>query len=140
MESTPNRDREQLKLLSIFHYVVGGIAACFSLISLPYIGIGAYMLSSPEEMRSTDGSSPPPEFGLLFLGTGIVLLIVFLSLAICQIISGRCLAKRKRYWFSIVVAGFECLFTPFGTILGILTIIVLVRVSVKSLYGISIQE
>jgi hypothetical protein len=140
MESNPNRDREQLKLLSIFHYVVGGIAIFFSLISLPYLWIGAYLLYLPETMPSTDGNPAPTEIGLFFLGIGIVFLLIFLSLAICMILSGRFLAKRSRYWFSFVIAGVECLFTPFGTMLGIFTIIVLLRTSVKSLYGITTQE
>ena len=33
------------------------------------------------------------------------------------------------------MAGVACMFTPFGTILGVLTIIVLVRLSVKEFFG-----
>jgi len=40
------------------------------------------------------------------------------------------------YWFSFVVACVECLFIPFGVVLGAFTIIVLSRRSVKELYGI----
>jgi len=36
--------------------------------------------------------------------------------------------------FCLVMAGVECIFTPFGTVLGVLTIIVLVRPSVKELF------
>ena len=48
---------------------------------------------------------------------------------------GRGLAQRKRYMFCLVVACVECLFMPFGTVLGVFTIIVLSRDSVKALFG-----
>ena len=50
-------------------------------------------------------------------------------------IAGRSLAKRCHYWFAFVVACLECLFVPFGTILGVFTLIVLSRNSAKELFG-----
>jgi len=37
-----------------------------------------------------------------------------------------------------VMAGIECLFMPFGTVLGVFTILVLVRESVKPLFGVNL--
>ena len=34
------------------------------------------------------------------------------------------------------MAGIECMFTPFGTVLGVFTIIVLMRPEVKTMFGI----
>jgi len=34
----------------------------------------------------------------------------------------------------MVIAGIECLFMPFGTVLGVFTLVVLVRPSVKELF------
>ena len=36
--------------------------------------------------------------------------------------------------FHYVVAGIECIFMPFGTVLGVLTLLVLMRPSVKALF------
>jgi hypothetical protein len=36
----------------------------------------------------------------------------------------------------LVIAAVECIFFPFGTVLGVLTIIVLMRPSIKSLFGV----
>jgi hypothetical protein len=47
--------------------------------------------------------------------------------------TGRSLALRKRYSFVFVMACVECLFIPFGTVLGVFTIIVLSRESVRAL-------
>jgi hypothetical protein len=135
MERIENKDREHLKLLSIFHYVVGGIVAAFSMLSLLHISIGLSFILSPQKFPTTGDSPPlPDEFGWIFLITGLAFLVIGLTLSICLIASGRFLAKRKRYWFSFIVACFECLFTPFGTVLGVFTVIVLSRDSVKNLY------
>jgi len=56
-------------------------------------------------------------------------------MAICILIARRALAKRTRYWFVFVVACIECLFMPFGTVLGVFTLIVLSRESVKKLFA-----
>jgi hypothetical protein len=55
-------------------------------------------------------------------------------MAICIFITGRSIAHRKHYWFSFVIACIECIFMPFGTVLGVFTIIVLARESVKRLF------
>jgi len=49
--------------------------------------------------------------------------------------AGRSLQTRQRYTFCLVMAGIECIFMPVGTVLGVFTIIVLVRDSVKELFG-----
>jgi hypothetical protein len=38
--------------------------------------------------------------------------------------------------YCLVVAGIECIFMPFGTVLGVFTIIVLMRPSVRNLFGV----
>lgn len=58
------------------------------------------------------------------------------SIAFSIILSGRFLQQRKHYWFSFVLACIACAFMPFGTVLGVFTIIVLSRDSVKAFYGI----
>ncbi len=41
---------------------------------------------------------------------------------------------HRRRLFCLVVAGVECAFMPFGTVLGVFTIAVLMRESVKELF------
>ena len=57
-----------------------------------------------------------------------------LTLAALIFATGRCIARRRRYMFCLVMAGVECTFMPMGTVLGIFTIIVLIRESVKQLF------
>jgi hypothetical protein len=57
------------------------------------------------------------------------------ALAIAVAMAGSQLKRRAAYNYCLVVAGIECIFMPFGTVLGVLTLIVLMRPSVKALFG-----
>jgi disulfide bond formation protein DsbB len=48
--------------------------------------------------------------------------------------AGRCLAQRRRYLLCMVVAGIACIFMPFGTALGVFTLVVLSRPAVKAAF------
>ena len=77
----------------------------------------------------------PPEFlGWIFAALGSVLFAIGITMAICVLIAGRSLPLRRRYSFALVIACIECLFVPFGTILGVFTIVALSRESVKALF------
>jgi hypothetical protein len=134
MQPSPNVDHEHLRLLSIFHYVVGGLTAAFSLFPLIHVGLGLFFVIAGNDLApSADGSSPVG-LGWLFLIMGTLIIVFGMTLAVWIILSGRYLAKRTHYYFSFVVACFLCLSAPLGTILGVFTIIVLLRPSVKLLY------
>jgi len=51
------------------------------------------------------------------------------------LLAGRYLSRNKHYTFALVMACIECLFIPFGTILGVFTIIALSRESVRTLFS-----
>ena len=129
-----NNDRQHLKLLSIFHYIVGGILAFFFLFPLIHFTIGLLIITESISVHSS-GNLPPQAAGYFFAVVGGLFFILGEVFAIATIVSGRFLKRRQRYWFSFVKACILCLFTPLGTILGVFTIIVLSRQSVKELYG-----
>jgi hypothetical protein len=129
------RDVEHLKLLAIFHYIVGGIGAFFACFPLIHVFLGVMMVANPESMGGNAGGVPPPFVGFLFAGMGLLFVLIGWAGALLTIISGRMLAKRRRRIFSFVVAVILCMFFPFGTALGVFTIIVLSRDSVRRLYG-----
>jgi hypothetical protein len=83
----------------------------------------------------------PPEFlGWIFAALGSLLFLIGIAMAICILIAGRSLAHRKRYKFVLVMACIECLFIPFGTILGVFTIVALSRQSVRGLFSTATSE
>jgi len=131
-----NRDEEHLQLLAIFHYVVASLAALFSFFPLLYTTIGAIFIFAARHGTAKPGEDLPPEFlGWIFAALGSLLFLMGIAMAICILIAGRSLALRKRYSFALVMSCIECLFIPFGTILGVFTIVVLSRESVKALFS-----
>lgn len=123
-------DSEHLRLLSIFHYVVAGLALLFAGFPALYFVLGVLILSG---VIPTDGPAGMEWVGgLLFLGFSVIGLVLTIGLSALLVMAGSHLRKRTRYTFCIVVAGIACLFMPFGTALGILTIIVLMKPSVKA--------
>jgi len=129
-----NQDEEHLKLLSVFHYVVAAFAGMISLFPLIHLAIGIGMLTG--SFPPDKSGSPMPAFmGLFFIGMASVFILCGLSLTVCLILAGRNLAAHRRYVFCLVVAALSCLLTPFGTVLGIFTILVLMRPSVRVLFG-----
>lgn len=126
-----NQDEQHLNLLSIFHYIVSGFAFLFSCIFLIYIVLGIAMV-----FGTLDSKNPPPAFiGIFFIILGAAFIIAGWILAILMLINAQKLKHRKSWMFCLVVAGIECIFSPFGTILGVFTIFVLMRDSVKELFA-----
>jgi hypothetical protein len=131
-----SQDREHLQLLAIFHYVVAGLAALFSFFPLLYTTVGVIFIFAARHGTAKPGEELPPEFlGWIFTVIGSALFLTGIAMAICILIAGRSLALRKRYSFVLVMACIECLFLPFGTILGVFTIVVLSRESVRELFS-----
>ena len=134
--ATVDQDEEHLRLLAIFHYVVGGIMAFFACFGLIYVAMGLVFVSTPQAFNPARAAGPPPEvFGLLFAVVGGVVVLVGWTVAALLIFAGRSLARRKRYVFCLVMAAIACLFMPLGTVLGVFTLIVLMRPSVKALFS-----
>jgi hypothetical protein len=132
----PNNDQQHLKLLSIFHYVMAGLSGVGTLLSFSYIGLGAMFVSMPESMTTSSDDLGATGIGWIFLVIGIIWFLVGLAFTICLIVCGRCLSRRTGYWFTVILAGVQCLSVPLGTALGVCTLIVLLRDSVKVLYGV----
>lgn len=128
------KDAEHLKLLSIFHFILGGLALVGILfLVFHYLMMSAFM--SPEFWKSQkNGQVPPPELIKL-------LTVAYLFGGFClvlggalNILSGLFLRQRRHRTFSMVIAGLNCLQVPLGTALGIFTILVLSRDSVRHAY------
>ncbi len=129
-----NQDEEHLKLLSIFHYVAGGITgvlACFPIMHL-IMGIFILAIACVDQVEA-----PLVIMGLIFVVMPLTFITLGWTLAICLIISGRFLVRRTRYKFCFAIACVSCLLMPYGTVLGVFTIIVLTRPAVKELFGVS---
>jgi hypothetical protein len=130
------RDQEHLRLLSIFHYVVSGLIALFALFPVIHLVVGLFLVFAPNKFTG-QGQEPPPVFlGWVFVIIALLFITAGWVFAAFVLTTGRFLARRKHYTFCLVMAAIECVFMRFGTILGVFTIVVLMRESVKPLFAI----
>mgnify|MGYP000005018933 CR=1 FL=1 len=135
-----NEDDSHLDSLAIAHYVLGGVIVLFACFPLMHVAMGAMFVFGvgevSEQLAAQPNGGPPPQwFGWLFIGVGLLFFVLGQALSISVIVSGRFLKQRRNYMFSFIFACLACAAFPFGTILGVFTIIVLSRPTVKALYG-----
>jgi len=77
----------------------------------------------------------PKEFGYMMIAMGSIMVLFGEFCSILMIVSGTFILKHKNRMFSLVVGGIECLSFPFGTVLGVFTLVNLSNDEVKELYG-----
>lgn len=130
-----NNDEEHLRLLSMFHYIVAAITGLFSLFPVIHLVMGLAIILG--KFPQSQGEPAPMFVGWLFLVLGAAFVTAGLSLAVCLAFAGKYLKLRQRHTFCTIVAAVSCAVMPFGTILGVLTLIVLQRPSVKQMFGAS---
>jgi hypothetical protein len=126
-------DAEQLHLLSVFHYVLAGLCSLFSLFPLIYFGMGLAMMAGVG--RQPGGEFGPLLAGAFLAGMGGLFLIAAVGYALSLFLAARFLDQRRHYTFCLVVAAISCCFSPLGTVLGVFTLVVLFRPSVKALFA-----
>ncbi|MGZ4972427.1 MAG: hypothetical protein ACXWDN_06675 [Limisphaerales bacterium] len=127
-------DADHLKLLSIFHFVGAGLAFVGILFLLAHYAIFHTFLNNPKIWANQKQSPPPAEFFAIFKWFYLIFAVWFMGSGVLNVISGLCLRAKKHRTFSFIVAGINCLHVPLGTVLGVFTIIVLIRDSVRELY------
>jgi len=130
-----DQNEDHLRLLAIFHYVLTAIAAFFALFPLIHLVMGLAILTGHFPGGSGDGDARL--IGAFFVAFASVWILAGSAFAVCVFLAGRNLAKRTRYTFCLVMAGIECMFMPFGTVLGVFTIVVLMKEPVKTLFGVA---
>lgn len=100
---------------------------------LAFIGMGIFITSNPQVAQSN--SPPPPWFGAFFAGMGALFLLTFEAMAALSFFAGRFLSRHQHPTFCIVISALNCMYMPLGTALGVFTILVLQRPSVKALFA-----
>ena len=128
-------DADHLRLLSIFHFVFAGLALLGLGFLLLHYALFSLIMNNPKMWEAQKGGGPDMRaFFAVFKWFYLVFGAFMAGGGVCNLLSGLWLRARRNRTFSLVVAGVNCLQIPFGTALGVMTIIVLVRPSVRELY------
>jgi hypothetical protein len=121
---------DTLKLLSVFHLILGGLTGLCSLFPLVHVALGLAMVTGSFP-ASNNGPPPPAAAGWLFIAMGGGIILLGWAVAGCLILAGVRLRQRRWWTFCLVVAAVSCASFPFGTLLGIFTLLTLAKPEVK---------
>ena len=108
-------DAEPLAMLAAGHFVVADVAM-----------FGAVFLSMQVAVQLAAASDSQWLFLAFVVGYG--------CFGVLNLLSGLCIRARKFRAFSLMVAGLNCVPAPVGTVLGVVSISVLRRASVRAEY------
>lgn len=129
-----NQDQEHLRLLRIFHIVIGIFYLLISFVPTIHITIGFMMALSPDSMSNGSGEPPPAFMGWMFVAIGFFVMFMIAAIGVLNLLAARGLNTYTRRTLCLVVAALNLLNTPLGTILGVFTIVVLQRPGVIQLF------
>lgn len=130
------QDANHLRMLATAHYIFGAITAFFSCFPLIHISMGAMMILGKFPGAKTAPMPPDMQWmGWLFVVIGTFVVLFGWTLAVLMVMTGRWLSARRKPTFCFVVACIECINMPLGTLLGVFTILVLNRPSVRALFA-----
>jgi len=135
MNNQVNQDLDHLRILSICHYILAGFCLFPFLYGVFYMIMGIFFGAIIASAPQPDNGPPAVLFGGIFIIIGGIISVIALTVGILLLKSGRNLSNHRGYTFCFVIACISCVFMPFGTILGIFTIIVLMRDSVKTIFN-----
>ena len=118
-------------MLAIFHFVFAGLAV----VGIAFLCIHYFAMSKLWEHHNGMGPGSQESFAI-FKWFCLVMGVLIAGCGVANLLSGIFLRRTHRV-FSLVVAALNCMNMPFGTMLGVFTIVVLLRDSVRTLRELS---
>lgn len=124
--SPDSLDLYHLRLLSYFHYGTSAVMALAFLMVVAggWAAVGVGLLGRVLRAGSVGGFASGCAWAVIF----------YPSMPILLILAGRSLATQRRHALCVAIALFACLSISFATVLGAITLVVLFRPSVRTLF------
>jgi hypothetical protein len=129
----PRDPSEVLDPLALFHYALAAFAAMVALVPALLLFV-SYNLADPA-VESTMRSGAERALGWATVALAGFVLLAGFAYAALLVVAGGALRQRKRWALCRAAALVSCLFLPFGTILGALTLVVLSRDDVRARFS-----
>ena len=140
-DKTPpgSEDEYHLDLLGTFHWILAGLTAVVGLFPIIHVlfGLVAVVGSIVSDTVEPQARGMGVFMGIMFMLIGSAIIVTFWVIAFCLYLSGSYLKAHKNHTFCLVIAVLICFSFPLGTTLGVFTIVVLVRPSVRQLFGLA---
>lgn len=127
-----NVSTNNLYSFKILYLIKGILTLCFSLFFTIYIGLGIFMLKSPEfQYESSDFPFHP---GNLIFVIGAIGFIIAVVIGVLTILASKYIKERRNYNFIFAIAIVNALTGVLGILLAVFTIIELNKPEVKELF------
>jgi hypothetical protein len=131
------KDLEHLKLLGIFHYIWGALSLMGGIIiGVYFLVFGVILMNNPPTSTSSEDTGAASMAGGILIGVGVVLFLIVVVYGILTLIAGGKYRKHQGgYWFCFILAIVTLVIGGIpGIVLGIFSLMVLGRESVKTLF------
>ncbi|QQR74336.1 MAG: hypothetical protein IPJ17_01715 [Holophagales bacterium] len=125
--------RDELRLLALFHYLIGALAGFVALLPVVYLGMALAADIDPFAANLHLATEGRPPSATLVLAAVLALFLFACAAGVGY--AGRCVVAGRRYGFCQAMAFVAMPFLPFGTILGIWSLVVLGRAEVRGEFG-----
>ncbi|HWC65331.1 MAG TPA: hypothetical protein VG777_04545 [Thermoanaerobaculia bacterium] len=127
-------DEEHLRLLRIGYLISGAMSALFAVLPLGYVAIGTFFVRGIAGSFRSSSDVDPSLFGWIFVAVGLSLFVFLAGNAALKLAAARAIGRRRSHGFCLIAAALTVLGIPWGTVLGVLSFMVLERPSVKALF------
>lgn len=128
-------DLRYLNLSGLFHFVVAVLAALFASFPILQLLFGlSFIADVPKYAATNTFPFPFLLLPLAFILIPAAMIVIGWMFAIAVALAGYYIRKRRLYRFCFAMAAIETVFMPFGTALGILTILLLSKWSVRTMF------
>jgi hypothetical protein len=139
LPAVSDKDKDHVLLLSIFHFILAGMGVLYLAFLVLHYAMMHAVFSNPhmwDQMKDNNGHPVQMPFNPTVFFNIFVWFYVFMGAwGITSIVLNLAAGLKLRQWqsrtFVLCVAGFNCINIPFGTVLGVFTIVVLTRDSMR---------
>jgi hypothetical protein len=121
---------EDLRVLSVIHFVISWLAAIFGCIPPVFVVLVSWVRKDFEQIRAA-----PEVFNHTQMVLGLLLGAALWTYAFSLNRAGHFIVQRRHRAFILAVNVGSLLFLPFGTVVGLLTFATMAKPEVKSLFA-----
>lgn len=130
MEYQHQMNSENLRTLAILHRVYAGFLAATSCCLIGYLAFILGMLGLASSSSKTSGP-PPAVFGVFIAGMWGFVFAGLIVVVILNLLCANWIRDRRNWAGVVIVSGINCLNMPVGAALGVFTLIVVNRPTVR---------
>ena len=135
MEEKYQKVSRNLNTLAVLQYVWAGLSFFSAIIIfIVYFILGTAFTSDVFPVSNADDQAVFQVIGGVFFIISIISVIILIATAVMKIMCGVFIQKKKNRIFCIVIAALECFNIPFGTALGVFTIVELEKPEAKEMF------